>query len=122
MCDNPACEKTKMVPKEGDELGLEPIRERLETDDQVFRQLLELEGVKKIYLRNSLPAKNAAEYVEDYELTPAYKYKYHPDSKEVAILEEPWIVNDEDGRPSHSLLSAPVALSLIKQIAQVLEL
>lgn len=122
MCDNPSCEKIKMVAKEGDELGLEPIRERLETDDQVFRRLLEIEGIRKFYLRNSLPAAHALEYVDDYELTPTYRYKYHPDTKKVEILEEPWVINDENGIPSHSLLSAPVALSLIKQTAEVLGL
>lgn len=122
MCDNPSCERVKMVPKEGDELGLEPIRERLESDDQVFRQLLNLEGVQKIYLRNSLPAAGALEYVDDYELTPTYKYKYHPEAREVEILEEPWVVKDDNGVATHSLLSAPVALGLIKQVAKVLGL
>lgn len=122
MCDNPSCEKIKMVAKEGDELGLEPIRERLETDDQVFRRLLEIEGIKKLYLRNSLPADKALKYVDDYELTPTYKYKYHSETKEVEILEEPWVIDNENGVPSHSLLSAPVALGLIKQTAQVLGL
>jgi len=122
MCDNPSCEKIRMVPKEGDELGLRPIRERLEADDQVFRQLLNLEGVQKIYLRNSLPADYALEYVDDYELTPTYKYKYYPETKEVEVLEEPWVIKDDDGVATHSLLSAPVALSLIKQTAQVLDL
>ncbi len=122
MCDNPSCERVRMVPKEGDELGLGPIRERLEADDQVFRQLLNLEGVKKIYLRNSLPASYALEYVDDYELTPTYKYKYHPETKEIEILEEPWVIKDGNGVATHSLLSAPVALSLIKQTAQVLGL
>ena len=30
MCDNPECDKARMVTKEGDELGIEPIRERIE--------------------------------------------------------------------------------------------
>lgn len=117
MCDNPSCERIRMVSKEGDELGLEPIRERLETDDQVFKQLLALEGVQKIYLRNSLPANKALEYVNDYEITPSYRYEYDKANKQVKIIEEPWIIDDDNGVPSHSLLSAPVALSLIKQLS-----
>jgi adenylate kinase family enzyme len=34
MCDKPECKGARMVPKEGDEQGIEPIRERLETDDR----------------------------------------------------------------------------------------
>ena len=117
LCDNPNCEKTRMIPKEGDELGLEPIRERLEIDDKVFKQLLELEGVKKIYLKNSLPADKALEYVDDYEITPSYRYEYDKADGQVKIIEKPWVINDDSGIASHSLLSAPVALSLIKQLS-----
>jgi adenylate kinase family enzyme len=121
ICDNLSCSKARMVPKEGDELGIEPIRERLETDDQVFRKLLELHGVPKVYLRNSIPVEKAKEYVDDYEITPVYSYKVD-ESGAVKIMERPWVVKDDDGIDSCSLLPAPVALSMIKQVAKVLEL
>lgn len=124
ICDNQTCEgkRTRMLPKEGDELGIEPIRKRLETDDRIFRQLLGLKGVPKVLLRNSVPVAKASEYVDEYELTPAYSYELDPQTHEVKTLESPWIVKDEDGVPSYSLLPPAVVVAFIKQAAQVLNL
>ncbi len=121
VCDNPDCRKARMTAKEGDELGIEPIRERLNTDDKIFTELLKIQGIPKIFLRNAVPVEKAKEYVDDYEITPAYGYERDTSGK-IKMNESSWVVNDDDGVPSYSLLPAPVALSLIKQTAQVLEL
>lgn len=122
ICDNPDCNGARMVAKEGDELGIEAIRERIEMDDRVIRQLLGLEGVPKVYLRNSVPVEMAKEYVDDYEITPAYRYEWDEASRKVNVIEEPWAVRDDDGKESYSLLPAAVAVSLIKQTAAALGL
>lgn len=110
-----------MIAKEGDALGIEPIRERLETDKEIFKHLLNVQGIPKIYLRNSVPVGSAGDYVDDYEITPAYHFELDG-SGGVKIIEKPWIVKDDDGVPSYSLFSAPVAVALIKQVAKVLNL
>jgi len=120
MCDNPACNKARMVRKEGDELGIEPIRQRLEVDDTIFKRLLGLHGIPKVYLRNAIPVDVAKEFVDDYEITPAYSYKKDEKTGEIKTIEEPWTIQDDDGVPSYSLLPAPVALSLIKQVAKTI--
>ncbi|MEW6408432.1 MAG: nucleoside monophosphate kinase [Patescibacteria group bacterium] len=122
MCDNPTCNKARMVPKEGDELGIEPIRARLEVDNQIFQKLLTLTGIPKIYLRNSIPKDKAKEYVDDYEITPQYSYKYDQKSGRVEVMEKPWIVKNNEGVESISLLPPAVVISFIKQTAQVLGL
>ncbi|TSA46280.1 hypothetical protein D4R52_00860 [bacterium] len=119
MCDTPSCNKARMVPKPGDELGIEPIRKRLEVDNQIFEKLLALTGVPKVYLRNSIPAATALDLVDDYELTPAYNYELDSEGK-VKIIEKPWTVKDEQGVESYSLLPPAVVVAMIKQIAQVL--
>ncbi len=121
ICDNPECKGARMVAKEGDELGIEPIRERLETDDKIFAHLLKLQGIPKIFIRNSLPADKALDYVDAYEITPAYSYEKESDGN-IKVIESPWIVKDDDGVDSYSLLPAAPALSLIKQMANVLGL
>ncbi len=121
MCDNPSCNKARMVTKEGDELGIEPIRDRLELDDKIFRQLLNLKGLPQVKLRNSIPKDVAWDYVEPYEVTPMYSYKKEAGGK-IEVLEEPWVISDDDGVESVSLLPAPVALGFIKQTAEVLGL
>ncbi|MDD5625679.1 MAG: nucleoside monophosphate kinase [Patescibacteria group bacterium] len=122
ICDNPACGGIKMIPKEGDDLGIEAIRDRIEIDDKVMRILLRLQGVSQIYLRNSIPVDKADDYVDDYEITPAYRYEYDEKIGKVKTIEEPWSIKDDNNIPCYSLLPAPIGVALIKQIAQVLGL
>jgi adenylate kinase family enzyme len=121
ICDNPDCKRARMVPKEGDELGIEPIRERLETDDKIFAHLLKLHGIPKVFLRNSLPADKALDYVDAYEITPSYSFEREADGK-IKVIESPWVIPDDDGIPSNSLLPAAPVVSMIRQIAGVLNL
>ncbi len=122
ICDNSLCGGERMVSKEGDELGIEAVRERIEIDDAVMRKLMELEGIPKVYLRNAIPVSAAKEYVDDYEITPAYRYEWDSKSKQVQVIEEPWEVKDEEGIPSFSLLPPPIVVSLISQTAKILGL
>ena len=123
ICDNQNCAPgMRMITKEGDELGIEPIRDRMAADEKVMRMLLELQGVPKVYLRNAIPVAKAAETVDDYEITPSYRYEWDETGKRVEVIEEPWIVNDDNGEPSYSLLPAAVTVSLIKQTARSLGL
>jgi len=121
ICDNTSCRPVRMVPKEGDELGIEAIRDRVETDDKVLRTLVDLQGVNKIFLRNSIPIDLAKKHSDGYEITPAYRYVLNK-SNTPEVIEEPWTIKDDNGKTSYSLLPAPVAVSMIKQISKVLKL
>jgi adenylate kinase family enzyme len=122
ICDNPSCPGARMIAKEGDELGVAPIKERLKLDEKLIKQAFSLYGIPKIFLRNSLPVKVAKKFVDDYEITPEYDYQWDEKEKKVRIIEKPWLILDDEGVRSYSLLAAPVTVSLIKQIADVLEL
>ena len=76
--------------KEGDELGIETIRERLETDKKLIKQSLSLYGIPKILLRNSIPIKKAKDFVDDYEITPEYIFE-----RDKKIIEERQRLTDE---------------------------
>lgn len=124
MCDNPTCEgkDARMLPKEGDELGTAPIKERLEMDEKLMEQAFSLYGIPKILLRNTVPVRFANEYVDEYEITPEYVCTWDEKGKRVEVKEKPWIVKDDKGVPSYSLLPQAVVVSLIKQMAEVLGL
>lgn len=123
ICDNSDCAShARMVSKEGDDLGIEEIRDRIEVDDTVMRQLLTLQGVPKILLRNTIPVERAREVADDYEITPSYRYEWNEAEKSVRVIEEPWVIADDDGVPSNSLQAAPVVISLIKQVSVILGL
>lgn len=120
ICDNPNCEGARMQTKEGDDLGIDPIRSRLEKDEGILRSVFSLYGVPKILLRNHVPVKEADKYFDKYEITPEYVFKL--DKKKVKVEEKPWSVKDDNGIECFSLLAAPVVVSLIKQLAEVLDL
>lgn len=119
-CDNPDCQEARMVGKEGDSLGIKAIRGRLERDGQLVARAFSLYGIPKVVLRNSVPVKEAREMVDDYEITPEYVYSWDAEAKKVKTTEKPWVIKDDFGVPSHSLLPAAVVLSMIKQIADLL--
>jgi adenylate kinase family enzyme len=122
LCDNPKCREVRLLPKEGDEKGIGPIKKRLKKDEELISRAISLKGIKKIFLRNSIPVKEAGKYVDDYEITPEYVFEWDAKRKKVKIKEKPWIVLDNEGKKSFSLLAPPVALSLIKQLTKALEL
>jgi adenylate kinase family enzyme len=122
ICDNPECDGARMSAKEGDNMGIESIRERLEMDDKLIQKVFSLHGMPKILIRNAVPVDKADELVDQYEITPEYYYEYDEASKKVKTLERPYSVKDDEGVEVYSLLAPPVALALIKQLASALGL
>ncbi|MFH0792233.1 MAG: nucleoside monophosphate kinase [bacterium] len=120
LCDNPECQNVRMLQKEGDELGIAPIRERLTIDGQLIEKSFNLHGIPKVLLRNAVPVSDAKNLMDDYELTPEFVLNRGEDGK-VTVSERPWTV-DDDGVPSYSLMPPAVVLSMIKQLVSVLEL
>ncbi len=120
ICDNPACEGKRMVAKEGDELGIESIRERLKTDKELMKKAFSLYGIPKVLLRNSIPVDKSKDYVDNYEITPEFVYEWN--GERVKVSERPWEIKDEKGKNSYSLMPPPVVVSLIKQIVEVLKI
>jgi adenylate kinase family enzyme len=117
ICDN--C-KVKMVRKEGDEMGIEPIKDRLEKEKILMERALQLYGIPKILLRNSIPVELAKDLIDDYEITPEYYYEI--ENGKVVTKEKLWIFKDDDGKDSYSLLPQPVVVSFIKQLTEILNL
>ncbi|HEX7586197.1 MAG TPA: nucleoside monophosphate kinase [Patescibacteria group bacterium] len=121
-CDNPDCNGSRMSAKEGDNLGIESIRERLELDGKLIDKVFSLHGMPRILLRNAIPTAVSADYADDYEITPEYYYKYDEKNEIVKTLERPFVVKDDEGIEAYSLLAPPVAISLIKQLVKILKL
>ena len=120
ICDNPECKGEKMIQKEGDEAGVELIRERLNKDQDLINKAFSLHGIPKLLLRNSVPVEKAKEFIDDYEITPEYSYELEGDK--VKIIEKPWQFYDDQGNLSYSLMPPPVVVSMIKQMVDVLNL
>jgi len=122
ICDNPNHERSRMYGKEGDEMGIESIRERLELDDALIEKVFSLHGISKGLIRNAVPVEKAEEYMDDYEITPEYVYEFDKESGKVKTTEKPFVVKDDEGVEVCSLLAPPVTLSLIKQLVEILNI
>lgn len=121
VCDNRSCKGARMKGKEGDEKGLSPIRERLGRDEELIKTAFKLHGVPKVLLRNHVPISKSKRYFDDYEITP--EYVFSKDKKdEVKVTEKSWTVKDDNGVESYSLLAAPVMVSMLKQMVEVLHI
>ncbi len=120
-CDNPECNGVKMVGKEGDSMGIESIRDRLELDQKLIDKIMELHGVPKILLRNALPVAMAHDLIDDYEITPEYSYELAEDGK-VLTHEKPWATKDDEGNEAYSLMAPAVVVSWLKQLVKAFEL
>ena len=119
-CDNLGCGGERMVTKEGDELGIEMIRDRLVSDGELIDQAFSLYGVPKILLRNDVPVAEAKEKVDGYELTPEFILSLEDDKAKVST--KSWVIKNDEGVDSYSLMPQAVVVSMIKQIAEALEL
>lgn len=117
ICDN--CGE-RMEKKEGDEFGVELIKERLKEEEILMERALSLHGIPKILLRNAIPVSTAKDFVDDYEITPEYEYKL--EEGKVKVERKVWVFLDDEGEESFSLLPQPVVVSLIKQLVEVLEI
>ena len=103
-------------------MGIEPIRERLKLDGKLIEESFSLFGIPKILLRNSIPVKEAKNFVDDYEITPEYVFEWDKKEKKVRVKGRPWVLVDDERMESFSLLPQPVVVSLIKQMVDVLSL
>lgn len=122
LCDNLDCNKSRMVLKEGDSLGIEPIGARLAKDEQILYQVFGLHGIPKILLRNHVPVPEAGNYFDEYELTPEYVLSWDAKKGIVKVGEKPWTIKDDSGVESYSLLAPTVAVSLLKQLPKALHI
>lgn len=120
VCDNPNCTPTRMMGKEGDNMGIEVIRDRIETDDQLIRKAFNLHNIPKILLRNAVPKELANELVDDYEITKGTSFAWDPKKKKVIRTDDEWEIIDDNGIPSYSLYAPAVTVSFIKQLKEIL--
>ena len=108
-----------MVRKEGDEQGIAPIKARLDLDGKLMEMAKEIHGISKVFLRNAVPAKTSEKLFDDYEITPEFYYEKDSSGK-IITKTRPWVVKDDNGVDCVSLMAAPVAVSLIRQLAKIL--
>ena len=123
ICDNPECKGARMIGKEGDDAGIESIRDRLELDDKLIKKVMSMHGIPKVLLRNAVPVNSIKNgIVDEYEITPKYVYTRNKKTGKIITIEEPWVVKDDEGIDSYSLLAPPVVIGLVKQLVKALEI
>ncbi|HVX92657.1 MAG TPA: hypothetical protein VHA74_00920 [Candidatus Dojkabacteria bacterium] len=115
ICDNPGCDNIRMIPKEGDNLGIEAIKDRILLDRKLIDTSREMYGVNRIELYNSFDLDWAKENMSDYELTKETSYE-EKDGK-VIKHSTPYLVK-ENGKEYYSALPPFVVVQFIKQLVE----
>ena len=112
-----------MYGKEGDEMGIDSIRERLELDDQLIDKIFRFLVFQKGLIRNAVPTELSKEIM--WMIMKSRRHTSMSTTKKtgkVKTIEKPFVVKDDEGVEVYSLLAPPVALSLIKQLVRILGL
>lgn len=121
MCDKPACDKARFVAKEGDSAGIDPIRPRLEKEGKVMDMVFAIHGVPKVFLRNSVPEKDAEKYFDAYEVAPQYKYEIDK-SGNIVAKKTPWVFLDDEGNKSVAFFPPAIVVTFLKQMVEALNI
>jgi adenylate kinase family enzyme len=120
MCDNPDCgTSARMVGKEGDEQGIDPIRKRLEKDEEIMKLIFGIHGVPKVLIRNNVAVSEKDKY-DDYEITSAFSYEKKGD--EIITKESAWTFKDDNGVESVSLQASAAVVTMLKQLPEALRI
>jgi adenylate kinase family enzyme len=120
MCDNPDCgTNARMVGKEGDEQGIDPIRKRLEKDEEIMKLIFGIHGIPKVLIRNNVAVSEKDKY-DDYEITSAFSYEKKGD--EIITKESAWTFKDDNGVESVSLQASAAVVTMLKQLPEALRI
>ncbi len=120
VCDDVKCNNARLVAKEGDELGIKNIEDRVAQDLGLIANAKKMYGIPKVELYNSIPVSKAKDYAEEYEITPSFSYSLDKNGK-VQIKRGPFTL-EEKGEKYISLLPAATTLQCLKQLVEVLGL
>jgi adenylate kinase family enzyme len=119
MCDNLACNKERLIQKDGDGDGIESIRERLNTDGELMDKIKVLHGVQKINLSSTLPIGESSSYADSYEITKEYVYSKKNDDL-VFVEEQDYSFKDDSGDEVHTLLAPAVVVQFLDKLSKSL--
>ncbi len=122
LCDNPNCHQARMHIKDGDSLGVEAIRDRLNREEEIMEKILALEKSDNILLSASVPVYLAKETVDDYEIHDIYDYHWDNANKKIKPLGKHWRFKDDLGRDSYTLFPPPVTVYFIKEMVRILKI
>jgi hypothetical protein len=110
-----------MIPKEGDDLGIEAIRGRLNEDGRVIDEIVRRDNVDKILLSASVPV-SEKDSVDDYEIHLIYDLKLDKRKKNVKIESKHWMFKDDNGNDSYTLFPPAVTTYMIREMVRNLKI
>ena len=125
LCDNSLCSGygiAEYVTKEGDEQGIDSIVERIRSDEELMYKSLNLHGIPKILVESSIPAEIVHDYLEDYEIQPAYKFGVRGETgkETVEITTSPLTYKNEEGEECCTMYAATYTLNIFDQLHKIL--
>lgn len=118
ICDNPTCNRQKMIRKPGDELGIKPLAARQkEIEKTILAARKRVPENRYIIVHNAVPVDEAEGY-DPKDFTQEAELTWDEKNKRVRVDYVPWITKDDEGRDVYSRYSEPVAAELIKELVK----
>lgn len=119
-CDNPNCSRHRLIRKEGDEKGIENIRERLDKDGMLMAEIEKLPERNKLKVVNHIDLDRLGADVDEDEVAKKLVFSYDHGRDSVNVGYEPLIVKDDSGKDVYSLMSAAAVKDMLTSISQIL--
>ncbi|OGC68671.1 hypothetical protein A2415_02370 [candidate division WWE3 bacterium RIFOXYC1_FULL_39_7] len=125
LCDNSTCSgygKAQYVIKEGDASGILSISERLKTDEELMQKALNLHGIPKILIESAIPVEVSSDYLEDYEIQPAYEYEISGEVGKEKVISKtaPLTFKNDSGDDCHTMYAATYVVNIFDQLHKTL--
>lgn len=117
VCDNPGCSKVRLISKEGDNLGIKGIEDRICKDLELMDRARKMYGIPKVEIYNSILEEDYLDWVDEYEITK--RYSYEKDKAGNIKRNEKRFVFEENGKKYVSVLAATGVTQFVKQLADL---
>jgi len=119
LCENPMCNKIRMVAKQGDDKGMQEVAERNRLMVDLMKEVREKAQGHYLVVRNAIPVDEAHAQKHDMDdFTTVANLSYDNVSKEVKRDFTLWSVKDDDGRDAYSRWPEAVVVEMIEKMVE----
>lgn len=120
ICERPECNKARFVAKQGDQDGLEQVKERQREVQAMVDKVKNEAPHLHIVVHNSIPLKEAHKH-DSTDFTEEAELIWDTQKREVIRKFKPMVAINDEGEKVYSRWPEPVVVDMVDQLADWLE-